>query len=195
MIRINLLESTRRKTTQKKPALLAAQKITIGCSCILAVAAGVIGWRFWALGKESKDVDARIAIAQQETARLRSIIEQVQQFEQRRAQLQQRLALIDQLRKAQTGPVHILDQISRALPPKVWLTELKETDNANEVVIEGRCTSVTALPDFAANLEASGYFKKSVDIVSSQTEVNPGVPAGLVKFVIKAQFQTPKGVS
>ena len=52
---------------------------------------------------------------------------QVQQFEQRKAQLQQRVALIEQLRKDQTGPVHMLDQISRALPPMLWLTELKQT--------------------------------------------------------------------
>ena len=52
--------------------------------------------------------------------------QQVQQFEQRKAQLQQRVALIEQLRKDQTGPVHMLDQISRALPPMLWLTELKQ---------------------------------------------------------------------
>ena len=35
-------------------------------------------------------------------------------------------ALIEQLRKDQTGPVHMLDQISRALPPMLWLTEMKQ---------------------------------------------------------------------
>ena len=34
--------------------------------------------------------------------------------------------LIEQLRNGQTGPVHMLDQISRALPPMLWLTELKQ---------------------------------------------------------------------
>ena len=41
---------------------------------------------------------------QKETQRLHSIIAQVQQFEQRKAQLQQRVALIEQLRRDQTGP-------------------------------------------------------------------------------------------
>ena len=66
------------------------------------------------------------------------MILQVQQFEQQKAQLQQRVVLIEQLRKSQTGPVHMLDQISLALPPMLWLTELKQTDNV--VVIDGRCT-------------------------------------------------------
>ncbi len=64
------------------------------------------------------------------------MILQVQQFEQRKAQLQQRVVLIEQLRKGQTGPVHMLDQISRALPQMLWLTELKQA--GGDVVIDGR---------------------------------------------------------
>ena len=33
--------------------------------------------------------------------------------------------------------------------------------------------TLTGLSDFVANLEATGYFKRSVEIVSSQTEVMP----------------------
>ena len=35
-------------------------------------------------------------------------------------------------------------------------------------MIDGRCTALTALSDFVANLEATGYFKKSMEILSSQ---------------------------
>ena len=59
------------------------------------------------------------------------------------------------------------------------------------VVIDGRCMVLTSLSDFVSNLENSGYFKKSVEIVNSQAE--PSTAAGnLIKFSIKAQFQ-PKG--
>ena len=61
----------------------------------------------------------------------------------------------------------------------------------NEVTIDGRCTSQTSVSDFVSNLEASGYFKKSIDIVSSATEPLPVPPGELVKFTIKAQFQAP----
>ncbi len=81
----------------------------------------------------------------------------------------------------------MLDQISLAIPPMLWLTDLKQTAGAPEVVIEGRCTGLTGLSDFVANLEASGYFKKSVEIVSTQVEGTQ--PAGdLIKFAVKAQF-------
>jgi type IV pilus assembly protein PilN len=115
----------------------------------------------------------------------------VQQFEQRRAQLQQRVALIEELRKNQTGPVHMLDQISRALPSMLWLTEVKQSPDPDEVVIDGRATSLTSLSDFVANLEASGYFKRSVEIVSTQTEPIPGPQGELIKFSVRAMFQQP----
>lgn len=188
MIRINLL-AVERARAKKTFTLQVGQKLTIACSLILIVGGLFVGWRYWSLTKDSKQIDDDIAAAQQETTRLHSIIQQVQQFEQRKAQLQQRVQLIEQLRKGQTEPVHMLDQVSRALPSLLWLTELKQ--NGNEVVIDGRCMALTALSDFVANLEASGYFKKSVEIVSSQTETSP--QAGeLIKFSIKALFQ-PKG--
>jgi hypothetical protein len=47
------------------------------------------------------------------------------------------------------------------------------------------------LSDFVANLERSGYFKKSVEIVSTQTEVIAQPPGELIKFSVKAQFIQP----
>jgi type IV pilus assembly protein PilN len=188
MIRINLLAAER---TPKKKAIAfqTGQKLVIGCSLILVLALLFIGWRFWALSRESTQLDLEIAAAQQETTRLHSIIQQVQQFEQRKAQLQQRVTLIEQLRSGQTGPVHMLDQISRAMPPMLWLTELKQTGDS--VQIDGRCSTLTGLSEFVTNLEASGYFKRSVEIINTQVESVSTPPAELIKFSIKAQFQAP----
>jgi len=192
MIRINLIAGERKAVVKRTGGFQTAQKITVACSAVLIVAALFVGWRYWAIQQESTELNLEIGSARQETARLRTIIQQVQGFEQQKAQLQERVALIEQLRKSQSGPVHMLDQISRALPPALWLTQLKQTDDS--VVIEGRCTALTGLSDFVSNLEASGYFKKSIEIVSSQTEVIPVPPGQLVKFSIKAQFQQPGGV-
>jgi type IV pilus assembly protein PilN len=189
MIRINLL-SAERATKKKAVSLQTGQKMTIGCSLILVLAGLFVGWRYLSLSHESAQVDADIAAAQTETARLHSIIQQVQEFEQRKAQLQQRVVLIEQLRKGQTGPVHMLDQISRALPPMLWLTELKQTPTG-EVMVDGRSTTLTGLSDFVANLEASGYFKRSVEIVSTTAEPSTTTSAELIKFSIKAIFQPP----
>jgi type IV pilus assembly protein PilN len=188
MIKINLL-AVERKAVKRAVAFQSGHKLTIGCSAILIITALVVGWRYWSIQQESAQLDKDISEAQQETTRLHAIIQNVQQFEQRKAQLQQRVVLIEQLRKGQTGPVHMLDEISRAVPPMLWLTALKQTDDA--VTIDGRCMAVTGLTDFVTNLEASGYFKKSVDIVSSQIETLAQPPLELIKFSIKAQFQQP----
>src|SRR2546423_5237423 len=191
MIRINLLAAERERTKKKAVSFgTSGQKMAIGCSMILVLAVLFIGWRFWALAHQSSQLDAEIAAAQQETARLHSIILQVQQFEQRKQQLQQRVALIETLRKGQTGPVHMLDQISRALPPMLWLTELKQT--SDDIQIEGKCTNQTGVAEFISNLEASGYFKRSIDIVSTTAESSAQAAGELIKFTLKATFRTPE---
>jgi len=191
MIRINLLAVEKDRGKKKKAVTFGTtgQKLTIGCSIILILAMAFIGWRYLALSRESSQLDAAIAAAQQETTRLHSVIQQVQQFEQRKAQLQQRVVLIEQLRKGQTGPVHMLDQISRALPPMLWLTAMKQA-NA-EVIMEGKATTLTGLSEFVSNLEASGYFKRSVEIVNTTTDPSNQASTSLIKFTIKAIFQQP----
>ncbi len=188
MIRINLV-AVERERTKRKAAFQIGQQVTLLCGLVLALAIGVIGWRYLTVNRDSKALDEEITRAQEETTRLHAILQQVQQFEQQRGQLQQRVTLIEQLRKGQTGPVHMLDQISRALPPMLWLTEMKQT--GEDVVIDGRCLQMTSLSDFIANLEASGYFRRSVEIVSSTAEAMPQPPGELIKFSIKARYQTP----
>jgi len=187
MIRINLLAVER--SAKKKAVFQTGQKVTIACSLVLVLTLVLVGWRYLALNSESKQLDIDIASSQQEASRLHAIILQVQVFEQRKAQLQQRVVLIEQLRKSQTGPVHMLDQISRSLPPTLWLTGLKQ--DADSILIDGRCTTLTGLSDFVANLEATGYFKRSVEIVSSQTEVMTTPPGEVVKFSVRGVFVTP----
>jgi len=191
MIKINLLGVERKVVAQRVVSDNPLRPMMLSAGLVLLLFAGLIGWRYRMLGAESDRLHDEIAVAQQETVRLQSVLAQVQQFEQRRIQLQQRVGLIEQLRSDQTGPVHMLDQISRALPSVVWLTTLKQAPAGNEVVIAGRSTTPTGLPDFVGNLEASGYFKKSIEIVSSTTEPLTIPPGDLVRFEIKAIFQQP----
>ena len=200
MIRINLLSVERERAKKKSGGMQVGQKLTIACSLILVLTGLFIGWRYWSIARDSQNVDEAIAAAQVETTRLHAIIQQVQEFEQRKAQLQQRVGLIEDLHRGQSGPVHMLDQISRALPPMLWLTQLKQGTSAarspqdagpDDVLIEGKCTSLTSLSDFVANLESSGYFKRSIEIVSSNTEALPVPPGELIKFTVKAQFKPP----
>jgi len=195
MIKINLLTVERAVSRPRRKGPITfnvGQQATVAGSALLIAAALLIGWRYWSLGRQSRALDDDIAQAQAETVRLRSVIQQVQQFDDQKAQLQQRVALIEQLRASQTGPVHMLDQVSRSLPPMLWLTELKQDPKKpDELLVDGRCTSLTGLSDFVSNLEASGYFKRSIEIVSTQTENLPNQQVTVVKFEIRAVFQPP----
>jgi hypothetical protein len=67
----------------------------------------------------------------------------------------------------------------------------KRYDGTADVIIDGRCLSPIGVSDFVANLEASGYFKRSIEIVSTTSEPMPQPPGELIKFSIKAVFQQP----
>jgi len=185
LIKINLL-AVDRERAKRKAKFQIGQKITVGCSLILVAAALGVGWWYWYLQSASADLDQQIVDAESEKARLQSVIQQVQQFEARRAQLQQRVTLIEQLRKGQTGPVHLLDSVSRSLPESMWLTTMAQ--KLNEVLIDGRCTSLTSLSDFVAALEASNMFERPVEIVDSQVEPPSavGMPE-LIRFSVRAK--------
>ena len=185
MIKINLL-AVDRERAKRKAKFQIGQKITAACSLVLVVAALGVGWWFWYLQRASTELDEQIAAAQRETQRLHSIIQQVQQFEARRAQLQQRVTLIEQLRKGQTGPVHLLDHVSRAMPDSMWLTDLKNT--GVEVAIDGRCTSLNSLSDFISGLEGSKLFSGAVEIVDSRVELATQNTPELIRFSVKGKL-------
>ena len=184
MIRINLL-TVDRERAKRKAKFQVGQKVTVACSLILVAAALIVGWWFWALNRTSADLDQQIADAERETQRLQSVIQQVAQFEARRAQLQQRVTLIEELRKGQTGPVHLLDQISRALPESMWLISLRQV--GQEITIEGQCTSLNSLSDFVSGLEASNLFERPVEILDSRVEPATTVAPELIRFSVRAR--------
>lgn len=190
MIRINLLGVERQKA-RKAFAFDIGQQVTVACSLLLVAAAVGVGWWYWSLNQDAAQVETDIAAAQQQAARLRSLLRDVQQFEAQRSQLQQRVQLIQQLRGGQSVPVQLLDTVSKSLPDMMWLISLEEKNN--DITIEGRSTTLIALSDFVANLGRNPLLKKPIEIVDSQVESQNGAQPGtqgvdLIKFTVKAQL-------
>jgi len=187
MIRINLI-SERRSVKAVSKGFQAGQKITVIGSLLLVLTLVGVGWRYWALGQQQAQVAREVSAAQREEQRLAEILKQVAEFEVRKQQLEQRVALIDELRKGQNAPVHMVDQISRALPDMTWLTTLKQ--EGFTLTIQGRCLTLTALSDFVGNLEASRYFVRPVEIVDSVVVNGDGkATPDLIQFTIRGTFQ------
>lgn len=193
MIRINLLAVERERTKRRPLSGIQAtqQKITLACSLILVLSGLGVGWWYWSLDKQAKRIEEDIATGQREAERLQTLIVQVKQFETRKAQLQERVALIEDLRKGQMGPVHLIDEISRSLPDLLWLTQIKQS--GQDLTIGGRCTALTALSDFVGNLELGGYFNKPVEIIETQVESQKGAGGvEVIRFTVKATIAPPK---
>jgi type IV pilus assembly protein PilN len=190
MIRINLLATDRGVATVKKkgPGVSAAQRVTIGAALILVSTVVFVGWWFWSLREQNQRLDADIIRAETEANQLRSVLAKVRQFESRKAQLQQRVTLIEQLRRGQQGPVHILDEVSKALPDRLWLVSMAQ--RGDDFTIAGQTTSLTALSDFVANLEASSWFKRPVEIVDSTVEQTAN--GDLVRITVRATTTNPE---
>ena len=187
MIRVNLLPAERRKVKGPAFGLQAAQKIALGGSLILLLALAFVGWRYWALGREAQQIERDIEAQRREEQRLQQVIAEVRDFETRRERLQQRVSLIEELRRGQTAPVHILDQVSRALPDMMWLTKM--TQSGYDVTLEGNCLSLTSLSDFVGNLEGSRYFARPVEIVTSEVVPATQTSPELIRFTVKGTFQ------
>ena len=189
MIRINLLAAERgaAKKTRAAGGVTTAQRVTIGAALILLSTLVTVGWWFWALHTRGLRIEEEIAAAEAKAQQLRSVLGQVQKFETRKAVLQQRVTLIEQLRKGQSGPVHILDEVSRALPDRLWLVSMAQRDK--DYTFDGRTTSLSGVSDFVANLEASAWFKKPVELLDSQVDQTPQGP--LVRFTIRATTDNP----
>ena len=168
MIRINLVAGERRAAKARAArAFKLGQKMTVAGSLILVLTALGIGWRYWALGQTAAQIERDIDAARREEQRLAEDAQTGRRVRGAAASmLQQRVALIDELRKGQNAPVHMIDQISRVAAGDDLADQLKQ--DGYDVTIEGRCMSLTSLSDFVGNLEASRYFKRPVEIMSSE---------------------------
>lgn len=188
MIRINLIAGERRAAKASGLSLQIGQKVTIATSTIFVLAVVLIGWRYWSLSQREAQLALDIESARREEARLAEVLKQVAAFEAQTAQHEERVRLIEDLRRGQAAPVHIVDEISRALPEMTWLTALKQ--EGYEVTIQGRSTTLNALSDFVGNLEATRYFKRPVEIVESQVMKSTGDDkTDLIGFTIRGSFQ------
>ena len=87
------------------------------------------------------------------------------------------------LRAAQKSPVHMLDEVSKALPDYVWLTQMDETRGS--LIFGGQSNSLAAVADFISALQTSGWFPQ-VELVTSQ-ERNT-----LVSFTLQGNFVDPE---
>ncbi len=161
MIRINLLESERAATSKGKGAAGAAGGAggaAVGPYLNLVVplvaALAVAGYFFMQLSSEITDTEAKIVQAKADIAKLQLEKAKKEELERKRKSFQDQVNLIERLKAEQGGPVRMLDEISKALPDSVWLTQLTQTGATLKIV--GEASNNNAVADFLNNLQRAG---------------------------------------
>jgi type IV pilus assembly protein PilN len=163
LIRINLLTEARAAAAKKKgPALPTGAKLN-NLLLIAGVALGVIyiGVMALILTGRKRHLDEEIGKAKEEVARLKSIIDEVKGYEDKKKSLEEKIALINNLKTNQKGPVRLMDEISKALPDLVWLTEMSITGD-NQLTLRGKTLSPNAVATYLENIKKSPYFAEPV---------------------------------
>lgn len=158
MIRINLLpirQTRKRETVQQQ--LLAFVGILI---------LAVFGCGIW-YSLESKgltEMTETIKAKKQELAQLDKIIGEVNEFTTKKKELEDKLSVIQTLKKGKTGPVRALDDLASEIPKRVWLTDMNE--DGSSVSFEGRAIDHEDVSAFMKALQKSKYFDSIVLIHS-----------------------------
>ena len=162
MIRINLLTEARAAAAKKKgPALPTGAKLN-NLLLLGGLALGLIyiATMFLVLHSRNKKLDTEIAQAREEVARLKSIIDEVKGYEDKKRSLEEKINLINNLKTNQKGPVRLMDEVSKALPDLVWLTDMQM--QGDQLTMKGRTLSPNAVATYLENLKKSPYFAEPV---------------------------------
>ena len=156
MIRINLLGIEPTKPKRKRPELTVGGSESVTFLMAIGVTLALIAGAWWLQSNRLSRFQTELAEVEAERAELADIAAQVQDIEDRTESVDQKLDVIVALKRNQSGPLLMLDQISRLMPDGLWLTSLDAQQGA--MVIRGSALSNVAVSDFVRNLRFSPYF-------------------------------------
>ncbi len=128
MIRINLLPV---RQVQKREQGRQYLVVLAGVTLMALVANGY--WYYW---MEDKRVAAqrRLDDTNSRIAQLEKVIGEVTNLNRRKKEVEEKLAVLDKLRKQRGGPVKLLDALATAMPKKVWVTDFDEKGGGVKLV-------------------------------------------------------------
>ncbi len=165
MIKINLLSPERPKKSRKK-LKLQAQIVWTGLAVAAMVLVWFFGWRL--LDNKVERLQANHTELKTELASLKIKVKEVENYEANKKKVNEKIDIIEQLRKNQSIPVHLLDEVSKRLPERVWLLSLSE--QGGKVDLSGKATSNSEIVDFTNNLKTATTFENVQILETRQKE-------------------------
>jgi len=145
MIRINLLPVRQVKKRE------AGKQILVLYGVLLSGA--FLGNWFWWSGRDSvrEDLVTRVRATDAKIKELEKIIGEVNNINKRKKELEEKLAVLNELRRGRSGPVRILDALAEATPKKVWLKYFDEKNG--QVKLTGSAFSHEDVAELMRGLE------------------------------------------
>ncbi|MBQ4439012.1 PilN domain-containing protein [bacterium] len=151
MIKINLLPVKEDKLIAEAKGFLAICLISIVVVVALVVSNSSL---LSAREQESKD---RIAEADAEIAKLKSIMGEIKNLKDKKAKLQEKMDMIIKLQEQNIGPVRVLDELSLKIPSnKIWADKL--VIKGNKLELDGKTLENQEVANFMKQLENSLFF-------------------------------------
>ncbi|PLX86561.1 MAG: fimbrial protein [Desulfuromonas sp.] len=180
MIRINLLPV---RAAQRKEKIRT--QVSVLCLGIVLVCVGC-GAEYIRMGSKIDDKAAEISVIEQENNQLKKKIGEVSRYKKLQADLKKKLDILNVLKEGKSGPVHLLNELSLALPDKLWIVDFSVSGTTAS--LKGLCFSEKIVASFMRNLEKSPYYRNVELGVTEQANVS-GVK--LQRFALTCQTEKP----
>jgi type IV pilus assembly protein PilN len=179
MIRINLLpvREARRAANMRKQGMLLAFAAGGGVAVCLLLST-------WMAARTAHE-RSLIAAREAEMKKLEATLKEVKKFQTEQEDIEQKLAVIDQIEAARMGPVKIMDELATRIPQRVWLTKMTEKNGTLE--LEGRSIDAEVVADFAAALEESPLLS-GIDLQETKLEEVDGLKLSDFKLTARYPF-------
>jgi type IV pilus assembly protein PilN len=181
VIRINLLpvREARRKAGVRQQMLLLA--VSVGATVLLAAL-----FHSWVLASIA-GAEGRVKGLQAQLQQYKPQEQQVAAFKAKKAEITQKLEVIERLERSRSGPVHIMDELATHVPERVWLTELS-ADNG-QIQLGGMSLDNELVALFLTALNDSPYFAV---VELQETELTEVEKLKLNTFEISARLESPE---
>lgn len=177
MIKINLLLARK----EKKKVGVRKEIIVFIFSAVFLV--GFLILLQWRIDREKKETLVQIANTKKEIAYYKSLTTEFNQAKASQKALQDKLDVINALRKEKASPARVLDELSINKPEKIQLESLKK--EGSKLGIEGIALDDETVANFMTNLRKSKNFNNVDLIVSEQTEQSK---IKLKKFILSCEI-------
>lgn len=175
MIRVNLLPVKELKAEIGRRRDLIIGGFTLGLTALILI--GVYfyqSYRLSTLGNELAGLRKDVEILNVKVKEIGELQTKIKDFSGKHK-------VIDDLNQKKIGPVKVMESLSAATPPTLWLTEFKETNGSSD--IRGLALDNQTVADFLNTLARTGQFKDVELIETIQADEKSG---RYKKFAIRA---------